>query len=125
MSADEWKTCPRCYRTYKELFETHKDNQDTPLNYEEIKQLELLKEAFKTGYPRHIDETDIKKKNLTLIEDKLRESNNYGSADLHPSSGNFRPVEIRYEYAVKEDGAWFRLMAECRNCGHEYEVEKR
>lgn len=125
MSADEWRTCPRCFLVVKEHFKAHKDNEESPLNYEEVKQLELLKKAFDTGYPQYIDETDIEKKKLTIIEDKLRESDKYNEIDFAPASGNFRPVEIRYEYGVDEDTAWFSLMAECRNCGHKYEVEKR
>lgn len=125
MSADAWKTCPRCYNYVKELFEKHKDNEDSPLNFEEVKQLELLKEGFDVGYPRNISETDIDKDILIDIEDKLDEVDRWDGIGLLPSEDNLRPVEIRYQYGVDEDGAWFSLYAECCNCGRQFEVEQR
>jgi hypothetical protein len=125
MSADDWEPCPRCYTEIKELFNEHKDSKETPLNFDEIKNIELLKEVMDTGWPKDISETDIEKEHLVSAEDKLRESNEYETKDLLPTSDNTRPVEVRYEWSVDEDIAWFSLMAVCRNCGHEYEVEKR
>jgi len=125
VSADDWKPCPRCFMTAKQHFVEHRDNDDSPLTYEEVRQLELLKDAYETGCPQDISDTDIEKGHLVTVEDKLRESDKFNSVDLLPSGGNFRPVEVRYEWSIEEDGAWFSLYAYCRNCGHEYEAEKR
>lgn len=124
MSPDDWKTCPRCYQSVKNLFQKHKDNSDSPLTFEEVKQLELLKEGFDTGYPQKISKTDIDKEVLVNIEDKLDEIE-WDDPMLLPTEDNLRPVEVRYNFGIDEDGAWFSLYAECRNCGHEFEVEQR
>jgi len=125
MSADEWRACPLCYQKLKDILETHKDNPDTPLNFEEIKHLDMFTEEMETGYSRNLGKTDVEKGKLVSIEDKLRESNEFENQSLLPSSGNLQPVEIRYEYGIDEDSAWFSLMAECRNCSHKFEVEQR
>jgi len=124
MSADAWKPCPHCYERVREIFEKHKDNADSPLNFEEVKQLELLKEAFDTGYPQKISKTDIDKEILVDIEDKLEEVD-WDGPGLLPTDDNLRPVEVRYSYGVDTESGWFSLYAECRNCGHKFEVEKR
>jgi len=125
MSADDWKPCPRCHAEIKSIFEEHKDNKETLLSFDEIKNIEMLKDVMETGWPKNIKESDIEKEHLITAEDMLRESDKYEEVDLLPTGGNTRPVEVRYEWSIEEDGAWFSLYAECRNCGHEYEVEKR
>ena len=125
MSADDWKPCPRCHAQIAEVFDNHKDDKESPLSFDEIKNIERLKEVMDTGWPKDISETDVEKEHLVTAEDKLRESSSHDTIDLLPTGDNTRPVEVRYEWSVDEDVAWFSLMAECRNCGHSYEVENR
>lgn len=125
MGPDASSSCPHCYQFVKDLFEKHKDNPDSPLNFEEVKNLERLKDAFDTGYPKALGKTDIDREVLVDIEDKLEEVNPYEDQSLLPVNDDLRPVEVGYSWGVDEDAAWFSMVAECRNCGHTFEVEQR
>jgi hypothetical protein len=119
MSASEWKACPRCAERAEKAFEEAKENPE--IEYEYVKMLEELKEAYRKGYPRDISELDADVR-LTTIDEKIAPK--VSVDNLYPSDGKLRPVRV--DSNITLDGGKLNLTykAECWNCQYLWGVDK-